>query len=273
MAEQEPVFMNANAGDADADDFGQGPDIEIEDQDEASNQTIGNNVNIVAPRSTFALYASMANPAVLDFTTSEATKYARNATKGLLIKFDMKAGNMKLFLSEVKKHVKKSNWEALVRIPDSTNQIRNLIDNYGMVTLENCTCTAHAKTYMAAESRNAQNSVMFYEFLDNSLSENAKTEMIIATNEYTLTKMIQGQEEYFTPGALYLKAIIRKATVDTQATVKNLVIAISKLDQKMVEFNYDIKKFNDYAYTLRLMLTSRAKSESVEDMIAHLFQG
>jgi hypothetical protein len=62
------------------------------------------------------------------------------------------------------------------------------------------------------------------------------------------------QAEHYTlfglaDGVCYLKVIITKAYVDTNATVDTLQKSIARLDDKIKELKFDIKSFNSYVHT------------------------
>jgi hypothetical protein len=115
----------------------------------------------------------------------------------------------------------------------------NLITNYGQVTSEQV--RTHAAVFMALQQRNSQNSLMLYMFLSNSLDTTAHNIMDMNPENYR----VNGDNE----GVIFLKEIINKAYVDTNATVDTIRKAVSKLDDKIKELKFDIKAFNTYVQT------------------------
>jgi hypothetical protein len=112
----------------------------------------------------------------------------------------------------------------------------NLLTHYGQVTREQV--RAHAEVYMVLQDRRTQQSGMLFLFLTNSLDETVQSIMDIDKAPYTVNNMPDG--------VCFLKEIITKAYVDTNATVDTIQKAISRLDDKIKELKFDIKAFNAY---------------------------
>jgi hypothetical protein len=153
------------------------------------------------------------------------------------------------------------DWTVVINIPDAAAVSRNLIDEYGRLTIEDC--QAHAATYTGIAGRDSQNSVMLYQFLINSFSDEAKNIIMVNPETYTVT----GQPS----GSCFLKAIIGKSTVDTIATVHVLRNAIANLETKMKEMNGDVKAFNLHVTQVRNSLI--ALGEPVNELMLNLFKG
>jgi hypothetical protein len=139
--------------------------------------------------------------------------------------------------------------------------MHNLIKEYGALTLEQC--RADAATYIATQSRTAQDSGMMFMFLQSSLSDSANSTILISPSNYT----VLGQPS----GPCFLKVIIGRATVDTIATVHVLRNAIANLVTKMAEYNSNIKLFNDHVTYLKNSLI--ALMEQVPELTMNLFKG
>jgi hypothetical protein len=112
----------------------------------------------------------------------------------------------------------------------------NLITHYGQVTREQV--RQHVEGYMMLQDRRAQQSGMLFLFITNSLDQDALNIMDIDKAPYTINNMPDG--------VCFLKEIITKAYVDTNATVDTIRKAISRLDDKIKELKFDIKVFNAY---------------------------
>ena len=81
----------------------------------------------------------------------------------LSTKFDGTAQNVHMFLKNVKECGQSFGWDNILTIPDEDGKTRNLIDQYGLITLNSI--RAHAATYEATQDRNAQNVTQMYMFL------------------------------------------------------------------------------------------------------------
>jgi hypothetical protein len=204
--------------------------------------------------------SSAVNP--LTFTTSEDMKIYNAATKGLEKKFDLKEDNLHLFLTEVKERARTFGWTDIITVPDSSVPpvARNLLTNFGQVTLANC--TAHATTYYATQTRNAQNSMFLYQFLHESLTEDAKAIMVSNLALYSIADV--------PIGILYLKLLIGKSSIDTKAKVLLLREQVSNLHIKMGEFKGNVREFNLHVDQLRTALEGRG--QQVDELIMHVFR-
>jgi hypothetical protein len=216
---------------------------------------------VAAPPPVVYLWPGMANIQALDYTKTSDLKMFLRGIEALSSKFDLQAGQLKVFLECVKERVRMFDWTFVVTVPDSAAVNRNLIDEYGRLTIEDC--QAHAATYSGVPGRDSQNSVMLYQFLSNSLSDEAKNILMVNPDSYT----VMGQPS----GSCFLKAIIGKSTVDTIATVHVLRNAIANLEPKMKELQGDIKAFNLHVTQVRNSLI--AQGEPVNELMLNLFKG
>jgi hypothetical protein len=117
-----------------------------------------------------------ANPKVLDFSKTDALKLFNKATTALDTKFDLIEEKMRTFMEQVRERARIFNWDSLLTINDDGRTPRNLIDRYGMLTMDNC--RAHATAYLAAKDRMTLDSMMLYQFLVTSLTEKAQLTML-----------------------------------------------------------------------------------------------
>jgi hypothetical protein len=100
-------------------------------------------------------------------------------------------------------------------VADAQGNDHFIPDAYGRVTLERCLVSANA--YVATPTRNSQNNAMLYQFLSNSMTEEAKLDLLAAPEVYTIGE---------------IPAIIGKAMVDTIVTVMTIRNAFASLDTK-----------------------------------------
>jgi hypothetical protein len=218
----------------------------------------------VAPppaRPAFALPPGMTTNEPIDYSTTQGLKLFNQAIKGIEPKFDLKEGNLNTFLSKLKEHARIFNWRGILDIPDSDGIPRNLMTNYGQLTIQDC--KTHAATYVNAHSRDAQNSIMLYHCVAHTLDEEASGIALSNPSEFT----VDGQPS----GVCFLKAVIGRATIDTRAKVRLLRATVSNLPVKIDEFSCDLRKFNVYVDTLRESLMGHGQYND-EEMISHLFR-
>jgi capsule polysaccharide export protein KpsE/RkpR len=117
---------------------------------------------------------------------------------------------------------------------------------------------------MTARLRDAQNAVMLFQFLSNSISDEAKAELTVQPQLYT----IQDVQD----GLCFLKLIISKAQVDTIATVNVLRNALGRLENKMVEYSGNLTEFNMYTRAIINNLAAYGETTPDSDLMNNLFR-
>jgi hypothetical protein len=135
----------------------------------------------------------------------------------------------------------------------------NLITHHRLVTIENV--RAHAATYVGQQTRLAQDGFMMFEFIRDSLTEGAKVRIAMENDKYTVNGIQNGP--------CYLKVLLTKFYVETNATNFYLRESLSNLPNKMKELKGDISKFNDHVQALVLDLAAGGQTSS--DLIVYLF--
>ena len=196
----------------------------------------------------FALLPGFANAEVaLDFTKGNDIKLFNRAIEGNSTKFDLQEDNLMVFLESIKEKSRIYNWTEVTNVPDSTGIVRDVLESYGLVTLTDC--QAHAEQYINDETRQAQNSMMMYLYIVNSLSDQAKIIVFASPDQYT----IDGRPS----GISLLKVIIGKSTIDTIATIDLLQNSLQNLEQKMMDYKSNIREFNLYVTQKRSALIAR----------------
>jgi hypothetical protein len=199
---------------------------------------------------TFSLFPGRATNAPLNLRTSPSdVKLYNKAIEGLPNKYDLSPVGLQQFLSSVRDRIIAFDMERTINIPDAIGVIRNLIVVYGLLTAADI--MAYILTYFDLETKEAQDSVILYQFLENSLTIEARTEMCVYEDQYLIDYI---PAPGATPikigsGACFLKAIIGKAVLDTMASVNTLPAAIRNLDKKLVELQSNIKQFNHHGLT------------------------
>lgn len=113
----------------------------------------------------FALAPAFANPDVLNYSDQSAAKLFKSGTEPLSIKFDCKPDNLQLFLDQARDKSIVFDWLNILSIPigGDVAATKDLIESYGEISYEDV--KAHAVIYMNEDSREAQDSFMFYHCL------------------------------------------------------------------------------------------------------------
>jgi hypothetical protein len=216
-----------------------------------------------APLVTFARTPAQADPGILNYKSSEGMKIYTAAVAALPTKYSGNSSDMHIFLKSVSKRAQMSGWSNIITIPTGDTTTRNLCDQYGLITLENI--QAHAQIYEAAQGRDAQNASQMYDFLESSLTDEAKLMVLSDYSDYTI--MTGGMQ--IGNGPCFLKVIIRNTTVDTRSTVFHIRENLNHLEGKMLEVSYDIEAFNIYVTGQVEQLAARGESSS--DLLINLF--
>jgi hypothetical protein len=140
------------------------------------------------------------------------------------------------------------------------NDLVNVLTNYGELTLEHL--RAFASTYVATPTRVAQDSVMLYECIWNTLSKSGRSKVWVWKDEFHINAI--------PTGILLLKLVIREAHIYTNATVRHLREKISTLDGFIATIGHDIEKFN--AHVINVVNGLKARGHTSQDVLANLFK-
>lgn len=196
-----------------------------------------------------AITLGEANATYLDLTDANDNRTFRNGMRALeMDKYDGKPKDMRIFLEVLKAKAIMYAWFDVLTVPDmsATPVNRNFIVNYGTVTMAEC--QAHASNYLLLRDRAAQNSQMMYHCIADSLTDEAKAELMNEASKYTV--------EGYTDGLCLLKLILSKAQTDTMATVNMLRVTISRLPTKIGELSGNISDFNNHVKNIGTAMTS-----------------
>jgi hypothetical protein len=209
----------------------------------------------------FALSPALINNNVIDYATPEGIKLYKQAVSPLPITYNGTGNSLHLFLTTVQERAAVSNWSDVLTIPDANGMPRDLLLQYGQLTIEDI--RMHATTYVGQPVRMAQNSASLFQCISASITEDAKTRVMTSAESY----YVAGQAN----GPLFLKVIIATAHVDTRATASHIRNNLSRLDVYMISIESDIESFNQYVKTQRKGLAARG--ETSNDLLINLFKG
>ena len=177
----------------------------------------------------FALHPATVSDEVLDYSTTEGIKIYKANTTTLPIKFDLSTSKLRLFLETLWTRATTAGWT-----PIQTFTVRgreyNLLDEYGIITKE--VIRADTEEYTAEQNRDAQNAAQLFVYLMNSLTEEAIQTVTIDHEQYTIGD--------FQDGPLFLKTIIAKSHIDTNATISTVRLRLDNLDAHMEKLDSNI---------------------------------
>ena len=190
-----------------------------------------------APAVPFALTPAQAITDVINLTKTACIKLHKAVTAPLATLYDSSPQKLASFLEDVKQHATNCGWMApdgLLRIINNqasfNPQDYNLITHHCMLSLANI--HAKALTYIRQQTRTAQNAYCMYEFFCDSRTDGA---CICIAGKSDLFK-VNNRED----GPCYLKVLLNKFHVETNATNFHLHESLTLLPSKMTEYKFDI---------------------------------
>ena len=213
-----------------------------------------------------ALTPALANPDPVDYNSNEGMKLYKSATEKLNHTFDGETGSLRLFLQALQQRADAFGCASILTVPDDQNIGRNLITEYGRVSMANV--VAHAAAHVHTHTRDAQNSAQLFTCIYDSLSLEA---LLKVSTDSAAYRLVSPTDHTFVvaSGAAFLKLLITRCTVDTRSTVATIRRTLSALDQYMLSVNCDIEKFNLHVRVQRDALMSRGETSS--DLLTNLF--
>ena len=212
----------------------------------------------------FALTPARVTNAVLDYNNNIATKIYKGAVMPLSPDFDVDAEGLNVFLAALYSKAREYGWDTILEVPrdirNPMNDLVNVLTNYGILSLEHL--REFATLYVATPTRVAQDSVMLYECIWNTLSKTGRSKVWVWKDEFHINAI--------PTGILLLKIVIREAHIDTNATVRHLREKISSLDDFIATIGHDIQKFN--AHVVNIVNGLKARGHTSQDILANLFK-
>jgi len=122
----------------------------------------------------------------------------------------------------------------------------------------------HCATYLTLANRDAQDSFMMYSFLRNSIGEKARKKMVTEDSKFRVTN------QHIPSGPCFLKVLLMKFGVETNATTFHLRETLHDLPKKMKSFNDNIDDFNQYVSAQVEDLA--AGGQTSDDLLVYLFR-
>lgn len=221
---------------------------------------------VVAPQPPvqFALTPARVTSAVLDYNSTIATKIYKGAVQPLSTEFDVDAEGLNIFLAALYSKAREYGWDTILEVPRDIDapmeDLVNVLTNYGEFTHQHL--RDFATTYVATQTRAAQDSVMLYECIWNTLSKTGRAKVWVWKEEFHINTIPSG--------ILLLKIVIREAHIDTNATVRHLREKISSLDTFIATIGHDVEKFN--AHVINIVNGLKARGHTSQDVLANLFK-
>jgi hypothetical protein len=204
---------------------------------------------VPAPGGAFALNpADIPGAVFVDYTTVEGRKAYDRAIDPLVPQYQGDPKGLMLFLHNMKTKAQINGWNTILTIPVGAPAVnRSLLTQYGLISLEDV--RAHALTYIGQNVKASQDSNNLKLFLDKSLAPDIMMRLIGQGNEYT----VGGVED----GPAMLRVLLSLVSIETRAIISVIHGNLRALPTKMLEFNSNILKFNEYVQTQVSELTAR----------------
>ena len=218
------------------------------------------------PPTVFALTPYQAVRGVINYGTTEGRKYYERATAPLSdTRFNCQSDSLRSFLEDVDRRASVFAWDnGILQIPQDINDPQTdhkyLVDQYGEVDMD--MIHDYDATFIHQQCRSAQDSMMLYECLMNSLCKEAKDMITTSKDEYIL-----GDKP---SGSALLKLIIQESHIDTNATTDNIRQKLSSLDAYIPTIDHNIRTFNTYVKNQVQALAARGHSTT--DLLSNLFK-
>lgn len=185
----------------------------------------------------------------IDYSSRAGLKIFETATEALPDEFDLSREDFLLFLENLENKSQTQSWQTLLTVPHAGTNY-SVLEQYGLIPEE--AWRAYALTYAFDNSRLNQNSCNLLQTLKATLTKHARTDLIGEKTKYTVQPPA-GQAagtRPFEDGLLFLKLIIDKTTVMTNASVSMLVEQLTDLETVMANVEYNISEFNTHVNSI-----------------------
>lgn len=225
------------------------------------------NPPILAP-ALFIRFRLQANQArVLDLSTKDNKKYYEIAMRSLFLdkeKFDVEPAKFQTFMNLLFQQLKDLGMFANgmnCMIPTPWSDGVNMVSDYGRITMAQV--SSYVQTWLTGQNRRTQNSKILFDLLTNSLSTEGLQRVQLWRSQYEIEGLVSGE--------CYLKVIIHKSYLDSNATVSTLRLNLTNLDEYITNNGTDLVAFNAYVQSQVDGLTARG--ETTNDLVVNLFKG
>jgi hypothetical protein len=215
----------------------------------------------------FALTPGLSNPLQpWNYGTSEGLKiftFASSKLQDTPYNGDVKG--LKMFLIALSKRGESYGWNtSLFTISNQevgNLQDKNLLTQYGVLTLENC--QAHATAYIGNPNRAAQASVMCLNAITASVGPDLMMKLVNRQADYTLTPA------HVMDGTCMVYTLISCVVIHTRATISVIRAQLQSLPALMKQHKSNITNFN--ADVDDKITSLRAVDEGCQDLLSFLF--
>ena len=168
-------------------------------------------------------------------------------------------------MKSIANQAKSFGWVNILNINDSNGITRSLLNDYRQLTTAEV--KMHARNqWMNQHTRDAQNAVMLYHFLFESLDKSFKATILLKNHNYQVTVGNYTTED----GPCLLKQIIVSTYIDTRATAAQIRESLVDMAQQLETQKGNITKFNEWVEEQVTILQSRG--EEAHDLLTYLWK-
>ena len=217
----------------------------------------------------FSRHPGRISHGVIDFSSKPGWNHWKMATEKLQGDlYDCKPDGFYQFMKRLKARACLFGWSGdggiLSIAPDACkpNVKKDLLKDYGVFSYERI--AEHEVTYINKDTRAAQDNIMLYNCLMNSLSMTGMAKLNIHDKQYILGNPPSEA------GLSLLKVLIRESHLDSNATPTMIRTKLSNLDDYLEEADNDVEEFNRYVQMLIDSLSARG--ETTHDLMTNLFK-
>ena len=224
----------------------------------------------VPPIASFFLCPAAANTGIIDYSSKEGKKLYSEATAKLCEEsLSCDSEEYHDLIQVVTQRAMEWSWDTgIMSIPtdaDNPDSPRvSLIQEHGTLTIGQI--RRYEKTYIATQSRQAQDTYMLYQALFKTLSKIGRSRVILERKNYMV--LVNGREYH--SGTLLMKVILTKMHLETKAAARMIRQRLASLDTYMTKIGYDVTKFNNYVKSQHQQLVVRG--ETTNDLLNNVLK-
>ena len=229
----------------------------------------GDNNDPAPQQEEFAMFPGMIigeSSKTLAFSKRETQKLHKLGTAALDFKYEGKADQLMLLKEHVYHKVVMMDWWDITDIPITNDPNADKIDlvyKHSQLSAQRIREGA-TENIVGQKTRTNQNNFMMFTCLMKSISEDVMKRMVPEKEYYMVGKM--------PIAALYYKALISKAEVETRATVTNIRQRLSNLHTYIGTIDHNITTFHEYVNQQLTSLSAYGMSDIGEALLVSLFQ-
>ncbi len=221
---------------------------------QAANQPAANQQAANLPA--FATSPATIFQGVWDFTNCVQLNIYTEGVKPLKSEFNGTAPKFK----NIRERIAVYGWTGIFTV--QVNRVNHYLPtHWGRVTIDQT--QQNLLLVPGNQDRAYQNLAMSGQCLYNTLSTNAQNKVSPYANEYCINGVISRP--------ILLRVIIAVTHVDTRATADQILTQLERLDEKMIAFNSDVQKFNQFVH--KKLAELQAQGQEDHALLTHLFIG